>query len=100
MVRAQDPSRTYHSYSGGEAVLPTEMTSFVGRRQELADVRRALSAYRLVTLTGAGGVGKTRLALRMAETVRRAFKDGVWFVDFSAVTDPELLIPTIRTSLG
>jgi non-specific serine/threonine protein kinase len=76
------------------------MTSFIGRRQELADVRRALSSYRLVTLTGAGGVGKTRLALRMAETVRRAFRDGVWFVDFSAVTDPSLLIPTIRTSLG
>jgi predicted ATPase/DNA-binding CsgD family transcriptional regulator len=76
------------------------MTSFVGRRQELADVRRALSAYRLVTLTGAGGVGKTRLALRMAETVRRAFRDGVWFVDFSPVMDPSLLTLTIRTALG
>jgi predicted ATPase/DNA-binding CsgD family transcriptional regulator len=76
------------------------MTSFIGRRQELADLRRALSSYRLVTLTGVGGVGKTRLALRMAETVRRAFRDGVWFVDFSAVADPSLLIPTIRTALG
>src|SRR5215217_207159 len=100
MARIQEASRTSHSYAGGGATLPAEMTSFIGRRQELADLRRALSSYRLVTLTGVGGVGKTRLALRMAETVRRAFEDGVWFVDFSAVADPSLLIATIRTALG
>ncbi|EWM18993.1 transcriptional regulator, LuxR family [Kutzneria sp. 744] len=58
--------------------LPLELTSFVGRRHEVAEAKRALSASRLVTLTGVGGVGKSRLALRVATQVQRAFDDGVW----------------------
>jgi predicted ATPase/DNA-binding CsgD family transcriptional regulator len=61
--------------------LPAEVTSFVGRRREATDVRRLLSDSRLVTLTGMGGVGKTRLAMRVATMVRRGFPDGVWMVD-------------------
>jgi non-specific serine/threonine protein kinase len=57
--------------------LPVELTSFVGRRGELAEVKRLLTGSRLVTLTGIGGVGKTRLALRAAAELRRAFRDGV-----------------------
>ncbi|HJQ04634.1 MAG TPA: LuxR C-terminal-related transcriptional regulator [Nocardioides sp.] len=68
-----------------------ELTSFVGRKQELADVRRLLSTGRLVTLTGMGGVGKTRLALRLATDARRAFPDGIAVVELSALNDPELL---------
>lgn len=68
-----------------------ELTSFVGRRQELADVRRLLSAGRLVTLTGMGGVGKTRLALRLANDARRAFPDGIGVVELASLKDPELL---------
>lgn len=68
-----------------------ELTSFVGRRQELADVRRLLSTARLVTLTGMGGVGKTRLALRLAAEARRAFPDGIGVVELASLNDPELL---------
>ncbi|GAA2253653.1 hypothetical protein GCM10010430_41750 [Kitasatospora cystarginea] len=58
--------------------LPADLTSFVGRRRELDEVRRLLSAARLVTLTGVGGVGKTRLALRAAAELWPGFPDGVW----------------------
>jgi predicted ATPase/DNA-binding CsgD family transcriptional regulator len=80
--------------------LPTEVTTFVGRRQERADARRMLSGTRLLTLTGPGGVGKTRLAQQVAGEVRRAFPDGVWFVDLAALQDPELLAETVAATLG
>ena len=80
--------------------LPAELTSFVGRRAELADVRQALGAARLVTLIGPGGVGKTRLALRAAGAVRRAFRDGAWLVDLAPLRDEQLLGPTIAATLG
>ena len=79
--------------------LPADLTSFVGRRRETADVKQALTSSRLVTLIGVGGVGKTRLAQRVAGEVRRAFADGVWFVDLSALQDEDLLASTIATSL-
>lgn len=71
--------------------LPVEVTSFVGRRRELRTVRQLLSGARLVTLTGPGGTGKTRLALRVAAEVRRAFTDGVWFVDLTELPEVHLL---------
>ncbi|MBC9824015.1 LuxR C-terminal-related transcriptional regulator [Terrabacter sp. MAHUQ-38] len=79
--------------------LPPELTSFVGRRQELGEIRQLLSGSRLVTLTGVGGVGKTRLALRTAATVRRAFPDGVWFIELAALNDPQLLPHTVASAL-
>ena len=79
--------------------LPAEVTSFVGRRQEVTQVRRLLSANRLVTLTGAGGVGKTRLAQRVGAEMRRAFPDGVWFVELSELHDPDLLAVTVAEAL-
>jgi non-specific serine/threonine protein kinase len=80
--------------------LPAELTSFVGRRAELSDVRQALETGRLVTLIGAGGVGKTRLAQRAASAARRAFRDGAWLVDVSPLRDEALLAPTIAAALG
>ncbi len=80
--------------------LPAELTSFVGRRAELFELKQALSSTRLVTLTGAGGVGKTRLALRAAAWSQRAFRDGVWFVDVSPLRDPELVVPAVAAVLG
>jgi len=80
--------------------LPAELTSFVGRRQEAAEAKRLLSAARLVTMTGAAGVGKTRLALRVAADVRRAFRDGVWLVELADVGDPHLVPNTVATALG
>ena len=71
--------------------LPAELTSFVGRRGELAEVKRLLSVSRLVTLTGIGGVGKTRLALRAAAGLQRAFRDGVWLVQLDQVRDQALV---------
>ncbi|KND34152.1 ATP-binding protein [Streptomyces acidiscabies] len=71
--------------------LPTSLNSFVGRRTELAEIRRLLTAGRLVTLTGAGGTGKTRLALAAAAATRKAFPDGAWLVELATVRDPSTL---------
>lgn len=79
--------------------LPAELTSFVGRRRELSETRRLLAGGRMLTLTGVGGVGKTRLALRMAAEVRRAFPDGVWFVELASLQDPQLLPHTVASTL-
>ena len=84
-----------HTVSG----LPAEVTSFVGRRHEIAEVRRLLSVSRMVTLTGVGGVGKTRLAIRVGATLRRSFADGVWLVELADLADPDLLIPTVAQAL-
>src|SRR3954452_20144360 len=80
--------------------LPVELTSFVGRRQGLADLRRALASARLVTLTGVGGVGKTRLALRAGRESSRQYPDGVWFVEIAPVQDPALLPHAVFSALG
>ena len=68
--------------------LPGELTSFVGRRQALADVRKLVAASRLVSLVGTGGVGKTRLAVRLASDLVNQFADGVWLADLTALTAP------------
>ena len=69
--------------------LPVQLTSFVGRETQMSDVRESLADNRLVTLTGAGGAGKTRLAVEIAARVASEFRDGVWYVDLAPVTDPE-----------
>ncbi|MBB2740483.1 UNVERIFIED_ORG: non-specific serine/threonine protein kinase [Microbispora rosea subsp. rosea] len=79
--------------------LPAELTSFVGRKRDLTEIRRLQNISRLVTLTGAGGVGKTRLALRVAAEQHRAF-DAVWLVDLSALDDPELVTETVAATIG
>jgi predicted ATPase/DNA-binding NarL/FixJ family response regulator len=83
-----------------ERRLPAEVTSFVGRRRELAEVRRSLSGARLVTLTGIGGVGKTRLALRAASGLRAAFPDGVWLAELGELHDPAALADKIASVFG
>jgi predicted ATPase/DNA-binding CsgD family transcriptional regulator len=80
--------------------LPVELTSFVGRRQGLADLKRALASTRLLTLTGAGGVGKTKLALRAGRETTRQYPDGVWFVELAPIQDPELVPQAVFTALG
>ncbi|MFH8223966.1 ATP-binding protein [Streptomyces sp. NPDC018057] len=76
------------------------MDSFVGRRLEIAQAKRRLEAARLLTLTGPGGVGKTRLARRLAAEVRRAFSDGTWLVELSALRQADLLPTVAATALG
>ncbi|PXX58840.1 putative ATPase [Nocardia tenerifensis] len=80
--------------------LPAEVTSFVGRGSEVAAARKLLAGTRLLTLTGPGGVGKTRLARRVGEAVRRAFPDGVWLVEVAHVNDGELVALSVAQALG
>jgi predicted ATPase/class 3 adenylate cyclase len=75
--------------------LPAQMTSFIGREREIKEVIQALHTYRLVTLTGSGGVGKSRLSLQVGMQSLAEFPDGVWLVELAAVTDPTLILPTI-----
>ncbi len=79
--------------------LPAEATSFIGRRRELADVRKKLSAARLVSLVGPGGVGKTRLAIRVATELGRGFRDGTWLVELADIRDPELVSSAVMSAL-
>jgi predicted ATPase/class 3 adenylate cyclase len=80
--------------------LPTQLTSFVGREAELAEVSRLLSTTRLLTLTGPGGTGKTRLSLQLAASVSDQFEDGVWFVALEPVRDQHLVASRIGEALG
>jgi predicted ATPase/DNA-binding CsgD family transcriptional regulator len=80
--------------------LPAALTSFVGRQKELAQIRQLLDSTRLLTLTGPGGSGKTRLALEAARTLPQRYPDGVWFIELAALSDPSLIIQTIVRTLG
>ncbi len=80
--------------------LPAQVSSFIGRDAELAEVRRLLAASRLVTLTGSGGAGKTRLGLQAAAALLDGSGDGVWFVDLAPLHDPGLVAATVASVLG
>ncbi|HST80394.1 MAG TPA: LuxR C-terminal-related transcriptional regulator [Kineosporiaceae bacterium] len=86
--------------AGASGNLPFELTTFVGRGDEVRLAREELTRSRLVTLTGIGGVGKTRLALRVARASAQAFQDGVWLVELDQVHDEGLLAQTIADALG
>ena len=80
--------------------LPVQLTSFVGRDAQMAQVRELLIESRLLTLTGAGGAGKTRLAIQLAAQLTGEFGDGVWYVDLAPITDPEVVPITVARALG
>jgi hypothetical protein len=80
--------------------LATALTSFVGRAGETAEVAGLLDRYRLVTVTGPGGVGKTRLAAEVARQVAWRFADGVWMVELASVQEPALVQAAVATALG
>jgi non-specific serine/threonine protein kinase len=90
-ARAAQPARTN---------LPLALTSFIGREREQGEVQVLLEAARLVTLTGTGGCGKTRLALEVAATLVAAFPDGVWLVELAALADPLLMPNFVANALG
>jgi non-specific serine/threonine protein kinase len=80
--------------------LPRQLTSLVGRDRELAELRRLVTTSPLLTLTGPGGVGKTRLALSMAEAVMPEYADGAWLVEFAALSDPRLVPEAVAATLS
>lgn len=95
------PLRTSQPLKGIVAEhLPVQLTSFVGRGVEMEGVRRILACDRLVTLTGAGGVGKTRLAVHLAGQLAADFDNGAWYVDLAPITDPDLVPGAMAGALG
>jgi predicted ATPase/DNA-binding SARP family transcriptional activator len=84
----------------GHGNLPRQLTSFVGRQRERADIARLLGGARLVTLTGPGGCGKTRLALEVAADALAQLPDGAWFVDLASLSDPALVAQAAALAVG
>ncbi|HEY5521421.1 MAG TPA: tetratricopeptide repeat protein [Candidatus Limnocylindrales bacterium] len=84
----------------GRGNLPATLTSFVGREREIADLGELLSRARLVTLTGPGGTGKTRLSIEVARKAEDGFPGGAWFIPLETITDPDLVLPAIGRGLG
>ncbi len=113
MTRARHPPEPELEAAGGQLFalpyaradarwrsnLPAQYSSFVGRQQELTAVARMLRDHRMVTVTGPGGAGKTRLALAAATELVEVFDDGVWLVELAPVADPELVAQTISAVL-
>ena len=85
---------------GAEHNLPAPMTSFVGREREMVEVKRTLAMTRLLTLTGAGGTGKTRLSLEVARDLLGTYPGGVWLVELAPISDPELVAQDVANVLG
>jgi predicted ATPase len=98
--RAPLPLRLLRGGEGTRGGLPAPLTSFVGRERELAELEELLATGRLLTLTGAGGAGKTRLALALAARQLPAFPDGAWFTDLAPTSDPALVPKTVAAALG
>jgi class 3 adenylate cyclase len=91
-LRAANASAAQH--------LPTQLTTFVGRGAQMDEIRGILADNRLVTLTGAGGAGKTRLAIEVAGRMTSDFPDGVWYADLAPVSHPEVVPMTVARALG
>jgi len=91
------PIRSLDAYPGN---LPSQLTSFVGRDRELASLAKALDESHLVTLTGVGGVGKTRLATQLAAEVLPRFADGAWLCELAAADDEDAMVQVIAATLG
>src|SRR6187549_3282101 len=80
--------------------LPLQVNRFIGREHEMSAVRELLENTRLLTLTGAGGSGKTRLALQVASDLLKEFRDGVWWVELAALSDPLLVPQAVASVVG
>ncbi|HEX9091999.1 MAG TPA: adenylate/guanylate cyclase domain-containing protein, partial [Anaerolineales bacterium] len=91
------PIQTLDSYRHN---LPVQLTSFIGREKEMAEIKQALAEHHLVTLTGPGGAGKTRLSLQVAAELIDGFADGVWFVDLAPLTDPAFVPHAMASALN
>jgi predicted ATPase/DNA-binding NarL/FixJ family response regulator len=99
-VSREQRRSTHPSHGGATGSLPLELTSFVGRRRELAEAKNLLARSRLVTLTGIGGVGKTRLAIQVAASIHREYSDGVRLVELGELRDESSLVDSVATAVG
>lgn len=91
------PLRSLESFPNN---LPAQLTSFIGREQAMADVKQLLHTAPLLTLTGTGGTGKTRLSLQVATEMLDQFPDGVWLAEFATISDPDLVPETVAPAVG
>jgi predicted ATPase/class 3 adenylate cyclase len=89
------PIKTLDAYRHN---LPTQLTSFIGREKEMAEIKQAVTGHRLVTLTGSGGTGKTRLSLQVAADLLDQFPNGIWFIELAAIANPDLIPLTILSA--
>ena len=80
--------------------LPEEPNSFIGRERELAELRRLVFSARALTLCGPGGIGKSRLALRLLASMAAEFPDGAWFVELADLRQPDLVLPRVAAVIG
>ncbi len=94
------PTSTTPSSNEPITNLPTPLTTFIGREKEQADVMKLIAKHRLVTLTGAGGIGKSRLSMKVGEQIAEGYLDGVWLIELAPILDPSLLPPTTALILG
>ncbi len=102
LFEAAARGRTIPGHLGWSAVpgLPSLLTSFLGREQDLADLRGLLGRARLVTLTGVGGAGKTRLAIEAARCAAGLFADGAWLANLAGISSPALVVSRVMEALG
>src|SRR5215207_10624244 len=102
-LRAVEPAEATNALRAFERPpnnLPLELSSFVGRERELAEVKRLLEDNRLLTLTGSGGCGKTRLVMAAATDLLEGFEEGVWLVELAPLADPSLVPQAVGSTLG
>jgi predicted ATPase/class 3 adenylate cyclase len=91
------PLKTLDSFLNN---LPTQLTTFIGREHEIDELKKLIAEHRVVTLTGSGGAGKTRLSLQVGAGCLEPFTNGVWFVELAALTDPALITSAIMSAIG
>jgi len=91
------PLKTLDVYSHN---LPTQLTSFIGRDHEISEITKLITEHRVLTLTGSGGTGKTRLSLQVAAELLEKFDHGIWFVELAPLADPDLIPQTILSAIG
>jgi hypothetical protein len=99
-LEPSEQTRTLALKRNSKLNIPIPLTSFIGREKELKEIVGLFSKSRLITLTGSGGVGKTRLAIHMVADLLNRFLDGIWFLDLSPVSDPALVPSTLARLLG
>jgi predicted ATPase/class 3 adenylate cyclase len=91
------PLKTLDSFLNN---LPSQLTTFIGRENEIDELKKLIAEHRIVTLTGSGGAGKTRLSLQVGAGCLEQFTNGVWFVELAALTDPTLIISVVMSAIG